>query len=57
LTCFFIKKIFIQKRYIYTFTKTHFSRQIYWYDFHIFKLSNLKTIHYLQSQCLTRTLS
>jgi hypothetical protein len=29
LTCFFIKKIFIQKRYIYTFTKTHFSRQIY----------------------------
>jgi hypothetical protein len=38
--------------YLY-FYENIFLRQIYWYDFHIFKLSNLKTIHDLLSQCLT----
>jgi meiotically up-regulated gene 157 (Mug157) protein len=30
---------------------------MYLYDFHIFKLNNLKVIHSLYSQCLTQTLS
>jgi hypothetical protein len=33
------------------------SRQIYIYDFHIFKLNNLKVIHDLCPRCLTQTLS
>ena len=34
-----------------------FLRQIYSYNFHFFKLNNLKVIHDLYSQCLTQTLS
>ena len=34
-----------------------FSRQIYSYGYHISKLNNLKVIHDLYSQCLTRVLS
>ena len=34
-----------------------FSKQIYSYDFHIFKLNNLKVIYDLYSQCLIQTLS
>ena len=34
-----------------------FSRQIYSYGYHISKLNNLKVIHGLYSQCLTKTLS
>jgi hypothetical protein len=34
-----------------------FSRQIYWYDFHISTLNNLKVIHHLFSQYLTQILS
>jgi hypothetical protein len=30
---------------------------MYLYDFHIFKLNDLKVIHDLYSQCLTQTLS
>ena len=32
-------------------------RQIYSYNFHFFKLNNLKVIHDLYSQCLTQILS
>jgi hypothetical protein len=35
----------------------YFSRQIYLYDFHIFKLNDLKVIHDLYSQYLIQTLS
>jgi hypothetical protein len=33
-----------------------FSKQIYWYDFHIYKLEKLKVIHHLYFQCLTQIL-
>ena len=42
---------------MYIFMKVFFSRQIYLYDFYIFKLNNLKVIHDLYSQCLTQALS
>jgi hypothetical protein len=41
---------------MYTFIKV-FLRQIYSYNFYICKLSNLKVIDNLYSQCLTQTLS
>ena len=34
-----------------------FSRQIYSYNFHIYKLNNLKVIDDLYSQCLTQSMS
>ena len=34
-----------------------FLKQIYSYNFHFFKLNNLKVIHDLYSQCLTQALS
>ena len=55
LTSYFYKK-FIKKWYKYIFIKV-FSRQIYSYGFHIFKLNDLKVIHNLYCQCLTQTLS
>jgi hypothetical protein len=33
------------------------SKQIYWYDFHIWKLNDFKVIYHLYSQCLTPILS
>ena len=50
-----IKKLL--KSDICIFLWKYFSRQIYSYNFYIFKLNNLKVIHDLYSQGLTWTLS
>jgi hypothetical protein len=42
----FYKK-YLFKNDIFILLWKYFSRQIYWYDFHNFKLNNLKTIHHL----------
>jgi hypothetical protein len=42
---------------MYIFMRKYFSRQIYSYSFHIFKLNNLKVINDLYSQCLTQDMS
>jgi hypothetical protein len=56
LTSYFYKNIYWRVIYVYFLWK-YFSRQIYSYGFHIFKLNTLKVIHDLYSQCLTQTLS
>jgi hypothetical protein len=53
---YFYIKIFI-KNHICIFLWKCFFKQIYWYDFYIYKLNNLKVIHHLYSQYLTETVS
>jgi hypothetical protein len=54
---FFLIKIFIKKlTYVYSY-ESNFQEKIFLYDFHIFKLNDLKGIHDLYFQCLTQTLS
>jgi hypothetical protein len=56
LTSLFYKNLYWKVIYVYPY-ESKFSRQIYLYDFHIFKLNDLKVIHDLYSQCLTQSLS
>jgi hypothetical protein len=55
LTSLFYKNI-IEKLYMYILTKVIFKTKLL-YDFHIFKLNDLKVVLVLYSQCLTKTLS
>jgi hypothetical protein len=42
---------------MYILMKVIFKTNLYIYDFHIFKLNDLKVIHDIHSQCLTQILS
>jgi hypothetical protein len=53
----FIKKKYLWKSDICILLWKYFSRQIYLYNFYIYKLNNLKVIDDLYSQCLIQTLS
>jgi hypothetical protein len=48
LTSFFYKNIY-WKLYMYIFLWKWFAKQIYWYDFHISELNDLKVIYHLYS--------
>jgi hypothetical protein len=50
------KNLYWKVIYVYSY-ESNFQDKSILYDFHIFKLNNLKVIHDLYSQCLTQTLS
>jgi hypothetical protein len=51
LTSIFYKNIYCKVIYVYSY-ESNFQDKNYLYDFHIFKLNDLKIIYDLYSQCL-----